>query len=328
MNRSAFREPLILLPTFNDWAALEAFLPRLDGELSASGYTASVMIVDDGSAIPISQDAFPLEYSAIRSLSCLRLKRNVGHQRAIAIGLSYLASKGDERPVVVMDADGEDLPSDVPRLLEEFQRQDGETVVFAKRTRRAEGLVFKIFYALYRGVHRLLTGMKVEVGNFSVLPWSAVTTLPLFSSLWNHYAAAVMQARMKTALVPTRRGSRIAGKSGMNFIALVSHGLGAMSVFSDRIGVRLMLATCGVIVLFVITGIVALALHLAGATMPDWTLAAFGIGAILLVQGILLLMVFTFMIHVGRADALFIPAREFEVFVASHERIWPGEQSV
>ena len=39
----------------------------------------------------------------------IKLKRNVGHQRAIAIGLSYVAENhGDAEPVVVMDSDGED----------------------------------------------------------------------------------------------------------------------------------------------------------------------------------------------------------------------------
>jgi polyisoprenyl-phosphate glycosyltransferase len=45
----------------------------------------------------------------------IKLKRNVGHQRAIAIGLNYVA---DHHPdiacTVVMDSDGEDTPSIYP----------------------------------------------------------------------------------------------------------------------------------------------------------------------------------------------------------------------
>ena len=51
--------------------------------------------------------------SAIRIV--LRLRRNVGHQRAIALGLTYLQVEAGCEAVIVMDADGEDRPADVPR---------------------------------------------------------------------------------------------------------------------------------------------------------------------------------------------------------------------
>ena len=45
------------------------------------------------------------------------MRRNVGHQRAIAIRLCWLGSVESDARVVVMDGDGEDLPGDVPRRL-------------------------------------------------------------------------------------------------------------------------------------------------------------------------------------------------------------------
>ena len=47
----------------------------------------------------------------------LYLRRNVGDQRAIAVGLMHLAAAHDAANVVVMDSDGEDKPESAGELL-------------------------------------------------------------------------------------------------------------------------------------------------------------------------------------------------------------------
>jgi hypothetical protein len=66
----------------------------------------------------------------------LRLRRNLVHQRTIAIGLAHIGEY-EARDVVVMDSDGEDDPRDVPRLVARMQEERGRSV-FAERTRRSE----------------------------------------------------------------------------------------------------------------------------------------------------------------------------------------------
>ena len=95
--------------------------------------------------------------------------------------------------------------------------------------------------------HRVLTGHGVRVGNFSVIPRERLSCLVATSELWNHYAAAAFPSRQPYATVPTRRADRLDGRSKMNFVALVIHGLSAISVYSDAIGVRLLIATLAMI---------------------------------------------------------------------------------
>ena len=48
----------------------------------------------------------------------IKIKRNVGSQKAIAIGLHYLLNKKKEFDyVTVMDGDGEDNPSEIEKML-------------------------------------------------------------------------------------------------------------------------------------------------------------------------------------------------------------------
>ena len=244
----ARRELVVLLPVFNDWAALGKLLGGLDRALASSRIEADVLVVNDGSTEPFDPSAISGDLRSIARVEVLHLRRNLGHQRAIAIGLAFIEAERPEcRAVVLMDSDGEDAPEDVPRLLARYEQEGRRKIVFAERTKRSESSLFRFFYLLYRVAHRILTGHWVRVGNFSVIPRERLSCLVATSELWNHYAAAAFTSRQPYATVPTRRANRLDGRSKMNFVALVIHGLSAISVYSDAIGVRLLIATLAMI---------------------------------------------------------------------------------
>ena len=239
---SAYASLQIVIPVYNDWESVSLLLPLVDEQFRASGVPADVLLVDDGSTSAPAR-SWNLPLTGIHTIRILRLKRNVGHQRAICIGLCFLADTCDCERVLVMDGDGEDAPADIPRLLKELQDNDAVRIVFAERLKRSEGLVFSFFYALYRLAHWVLVGHRVRVGNFSVMNRECLESLSVSSEMWNHYAAAAYATRQPKAFVPTHRTQRLAGTSSMNFPALVTHGLSALSVFSDRISTRLLIVS-------------------------------------------------------------------------------------
>ena len=232
-------ELLVLIPIYNDWTAAGLLLRQLDQVLADAGLTTDVLLVDDGATAPLPVGWPGTDWRALGRIDVLSLRRNVGHQRAIAIALAFVDRKRSPQAVVVMDGDGEDAPADVPRLLACLHQNEQGAVVFAERTRRSESAIFQIFYALYRWAHQLLTGIPVRVGNFSVIPFRLLRRIVVVSELWNHYAAAVFKARLPRACVATERAPRLAGQSRMNFVDLVMHGLSALSVHSELVGVRL-----------------------------------------------------------------------------------------
>ena len=233
-------EVVILIPSFNDWDSLAELLPRLDAVLSAHDTEVDILVVDDGSTTEPEEFLVSTAFRALRRVDVLRLRRNLGHQRAIAIGLAYVEDCLQASVVVVMDGDGEDDPADVPRLLARLEEEGNGRVVFAERSRRSESHSFRTFYALYKFLHRVLTGKGVRVGNFSAIPRGRLSSLVVVSDLWNHYAAAVIRSRQPHCLIPTCRSVRLCGRSTMNFVSLVVHGLSAISVYSDVVGVRLL----------------------------------------------------------------------------------------
>lgn len=316
----------IVMPCLDDWESVRLLLPRLDAALSSHGLRGHVVLVDDGSRTRCPDDLAAGGYAALTQVDVLVLLRNLGHQRAICVALCHVVTdRGLQQcaGVVVMDADGEDDPSDVPRLIAQLEREGCAAAVFARRARRSEGFLFRMFYGLYRMLHRLLTGIPVRIGNFSVLPMPLAKRLTVVSELWNHYAAAAVHARIPMVMLPTTRASRLVGASRMNFVSLVSHGMGAMSVFADRIGVRALAVSAALVILFAIGMVMAVGIrYFTTLAIPGWATTAVGILAILLMQSLLLSLVFTFLIHLGRAGSGFLPVRDADWFVDRVELKW------
>jgi hypothetical protein len=73
-------------------------------------------------------------------------------------------------------------------------------------------------------------------------------TIGLVTAAFMACVSSVAVAPRLSACEPNRcqaadGGKRYAGRSKMNFVSLVTHGLGAISVYSDVVMVRLMLLT-------------------------------------------------------------------------------------
>lgn len=313
---------VILMPVFNDWDSVTLLIPRLDEALEKASLTARLLLINDGSTMPWISEMSRHASRSLQHIEVLHLWRNIGHQRAIAVALCHVYDNTDAEAIVIMDADGEDLPEDIHRLVHEFENQAKQKIIFAERTRRSEGLIFRIFYLLFCWMHILLTGRRVKVGNFSILPRRALASLRAAPELWSHYAAAVFKLRLSNGAIPTFRGVRLAGSSRMNFVSLVIHGLTAISVFGDVLGTRLLAGTSGLVMVafFGIGGVVSIRL-LTDWAIPGWTTYAVGILILLLIQATMLSTMFIFIILGSRQANTFLPVRDYRFYVNRLENI-------
>jgi len=314
--RAPRSDVIFLIPVYNDWEAVALLLERLDRVMAERRESAHVLLVDDGSTESWTSAPLPRAFAGIARVDVLVLRRNLGHQRAIAVGLSFVDAGLDGTVVVVMDGDGEDAPEDVPRLLARCQQHEYRRIVFAARTRRSEALAFRVFYALYRYAHYTLTGIPVRVGNFSVIPFPLLHRLVVVSELWNHYAASVFVSRLPFDMIPTHRAPRLLGTSKMRFTDLAIHGLSAIAVFSDRVGVRLVLAATGILCAAIAGLAIVVGLRLGTSTaIPGWATYTSGLLLILVLQILTTLLLFVFGVLGDRTRSRFLPARDHVYFV-------------
>lgn len=181
---------------------------------------------------------------------------NLGHQRAIVYGLRLLADRVDDNDVIVtMDSDGEDLPADVPRLLDALDGQD-VSLALARRTQRSESLLFRLLYAAFRIAFRTFTGTTVRSGNFAVQRADSLRATIGHPAFDLCYSSSLLALRRPTVMVPCARGSRFAGESRMNAQSLMAHGVRMLLPFAERIAVRAM-------VLAVVSGTALVGLFIA-----------------------------------------------------------------
>jgi polyisoprenyl-phosphate glycosyltransferase len=309
-----------LIPLRDDWLSAGELLRQFDQALSAQPYLVDILLVDDGSIKAFRSEELLSRFAAIGSIRILRLRRNLGHQRAIAIGLVHIQKTMPCDAVLVMDGDGEDTPEGAIQLLRAFS---GKAAIFAKRSRRTESLGFRLAYQLYKLVHHMLTGVRVEVGNFSILPARYLSTLSVTSELWNHYAAAVYRSGLSVTSIPIPRGRRFFGTSKMNFVALTAHGMSAISVFGDVVGVRLLVGSIIGSLLAVVGILAVVAIRIfSNQAIPGWATYSIAALAIILIQFITMATSFTFAFLANRISLSFVPLRDYELFVDSFQDIY------
>ncbi len=314
----------IIIPVFDDWDSLARLLLEIDNTLGAASLRAQVIVVDDRSTTAASDEFRHQEYTHLSIVETIRLHCNLGHQRAIAVGLAHLKNAGvGVNAVVVMDGDGEDRPEDIPQLITELSRQKCGAV-FAARSKRSEGNLFRLMYGVYRLAYWLLTGISINFGNFSAISALALPGLLACPDLWNHYAGAVLRSRIRLSTLSLPRGRRYLGKSHMRLSNLVVHGLSAIAVFSELIAVRLIFLFSGsLLILMVLFGAGIFTWVYTSYGFLDWAVITAGVLIVLAMQGLLSALIFALVILSRRSQATIIPKRDALAFIESTERLFP-----
>jgi hypothetical protein len=309
---------LFILPVFNDWESVKVLQLEIEKEI-LSDKNLVFLIINDSSDVEIGN------FNGLRSKTCiLELTRNMGHQKAIAIGLSYSYKHFNATQIIVMDSDGEDMPTDIHHLTKRAGEFNG--IVFAQRSKRSEGALFRLFYLLYKFVFFLLTGKSISFGNFCLIPSKHLRKIVHVPDIWNHFSGGVIRSGIDYTKVPTIRGKRYHGQSKMNFIRLILHGLSAVSVYSDFMAIRLIFLS---FILIVVTSVgigavifVRLFTHLAVPGWATFTVLALGIIFFLaLLLGLLLL----FNVLSMKTQKTIIPAKDYEDYIFDIKMIEPHE---
>lgn len=324
MNKNhAPKKIVIAMPVFNDWDSAKVLIKNIDHSVKNNAFHFSILLIDDGSSISVPDDLIGTSLDSIKKIDLLQLRRNLGHQRAIAIALTYIFQSYPCDAVIVMDADGEDRPEDILPLINLCAEYKFKKIIFAERAKRVERLLFKFFYRCYQILHRVLTGYPIRVGNFSVIPFNLLSPLAVSSELWNHYAASVYKLKIPYSMRPTARGSRISGGSKMNFVSLVIHGLSAISVYSELVGTRVLFAAAGVNAFLFIVLIIIFSIRLfTDMAIPGWATYSSGLLLIIFLQILATAISFLFFILNSRNSGAFLPLRDYSFFIHETRRIF------
>jgi polyisoprenyl-phosphate glycosyltransferase len=304
----------IVLPVFDDLPSLRALLGDVEAAIHSAGLSAYLVIVDDGS--PRSLDPDNLSAGGSLPVQVIQLRRNVGHQRAIAIGLSHVVATELAPMIVIMDGDGEDQPTDIPKLISALTSTEPGDIVVAKRASRSEGTLFGICYRVYRALFRFLTGYSISFGNFSAMPLKSARRLKAMPELWVSLPAAVLRSKLAIRPVATDRGRRYFGESKMRFVSLVLHGFSAIAVFADRALTRLAMGAAAAVILATLASFAAIVMKIVGLASPGWATSIIATSLVLTLLTGVLALIGLLMTQTGGILFLPQPIDVYQTFIA------------
>jgi len=264
----------IFTPVYRDVRSFRILHERLLGELAGSAAASGeirFVAIDDTAG----QDPEMASLMDLGDVTVLRPPFNLGHQRALVYALrKALPQIADDDAVVTLDADGEDRPEDLPRLLGALagRPEEERRVVLALRTKRREPLGFKVLYRLFRLLFRSLTGATVRSGNYAAMPGSIAKRALLHPTFDLAYSSAILALDLPIEYVPCERGERYEGRSKMTYGKLAMHGLRMLMPFTDRIAIRALAAFVFFGVLGALLAFVVVCLKLfTSSSIPGWT---------------------------------------------------------
>ena len=225
----------ILIPVYNDWKSVSKLIEEINSLSINSNIDVSIIIVNDASTHDHKNE--DKNYENLTSIKILNMKINQGHARCIATGLKYIFEKEDFDYVIPMDGDGEDRPEEIKVFLDKIDTVDSKAIV-GQRTKRSEGLIFKICYEIHKLITITFTGKSIKFGNFTCLPKSTVEKLINDKATWNSFSGSLTKVEANLISIPSTRGLRYFGPSKMSFYNLIKHSLSIISVFRNTFLIR------------------------------------------------------------------------------------------
>lgn len=277
---------LIVWPSLHEGATITALVKEASEIFASSPTLAHVqlnfLIADDSQGQDHALNNLAATHDRVRVFTP---SSRLGHQRGLTAALRDIRSElPDFAAVVTMDADGEDRPADIARLVEPILSSAAH-LARAKRGKRDVHQSFSLGYLIYRGIFRTLTGMKITSGNFAAATgrwWHD----EINSNIWNlTFSGTLASVTGRVVDVPCDRDARREGKSRMNFSALIGYGLMFALPFSLKIAVRAAVLTASASVIAIITVLTVVSLRIfTDTSTPGWTTTvAFGAAAVVLI---------------------------------------------
>jgi len=225
----------IVLPTYNDWKSLSILLIQIEKCLKNTKNIYKILIIDDNSS---EKNKYRLNKNKFfKEIKILRLKNNVGSQKAIATGLKFISKyqKKREDKFIIMDSDGEDDPKKIKEIIKFIDKNHKTKIITMNRTIRKESFFFSILYEIHLLLTFFITLKYIRFGNFSFLSRKVINSLTKKKELWLAYSATLNKFFESKESILAPRRKRISGKSKMSYSNLITHSLNIQSVYMKNI---------------------------------------------------------------------------------------------
>ena len=203
------------MPVYNEAPNIEELMTRCVAMLESTSDTFEIIAVDDGSTDESAQ-LLHKHHEQYPRLRIVRLVRNFGQTPALYAGKSH--ARGDV--VVIIDADLQNPPEEIPKLLRKLE--EGYDVVQGWREKRRDSLFRKIPSKLLNAfISRAIEARVRDLGcGMKVFRRDTVERMNLFKHRARYLPADIFWLGVKIAEVKIAHDERRRGKSKYNVLSL------------------------------------------------------------------------------------------------------------
>jgi dolichol-phosphate mannosyltransferase len=160
----------------------------------------------------------------------VKLSRNFGQHYAITAGLDFASGEW----IVVMDCDLQDRPEEIPALYN--KAKEGYDIVLARREKRQDGMIKKMFSKLFHKTLTFLSGTKLDnrVANFGIYHSKVIEATRQMRESIRFFPIMIKWVGFRSVSIPVTHASRQEGKTSYNFKRLFNLALDIILAYSDK----------------------------------------------------------------------------------------------
>jgi glycosyltransferase involved in cell wall biosynthesis len=197
----------VVVPLFNEEYSLVALYREIASALE-SQYDFEVIFVDDGSTDG-SLSVLDRLHADSTNVVVVHLRRNFG--KAAALQAGFLEARGDV--VVTIDADLQDDPAEIPRLLAKLD--EGFDLVSGWKTRRNDSLTRRLFSRLFNWSTAVVSGVRLHDVNCGLKAYRAevLQGMRLYGELHRFIPVLASYRGFRVAEIPVNHRPRPHGRS-------------------------------------------------------------------------------------------------------------------
>jgi len=221
----------LIVPCYNEEEALPFFYAEVD-KISAllNGYEVEMLFVDDGSKDKTLEVVKELSKKDKR-VKYLSFSRNFGKEAAMYAGFCNVT--GDL--VAVMDADMQDPPSLLPKMIQIIEEEGYDSVATRRVTRKGEPKIRSFFARMFYKIMGKISDVDLVDGarDFRLMKRKMVDAIVAMSET-NRFSKGIFGwIGFKTYWLEYENVKRVAGQTKWSFWKLFKYSMEGITNFSD-----------------------------------------------------------------------------------------------
>ena len=198
----------VVVPLLDEEHSLDALYHEIAAALEPTGETFEVVFVDDGST-DRSMEVLRRLNAETTNVIVIHLRRNFG--KAAALQAGFLEARGDV--IVTIDADLQDDPAEIPRLLAKLD--GGFDLVSGWKSQRNDPFLRRLFSRIFNGTTALISGVRLHDVNCGLKAYRAevLRGLRIYGELHRFIPVLASYRGFRITEIPVNHRARMHGTS-------------------------------------------------------------------------------------------------------------------